>query len=168
MAVEYRMEKNILWIRGKLDSSAAPEFETALAALADSLVDQPPRAILELSEVRSLTSAPLRAMLTLAKRLRAAHGEVVVAAPSSIALEALKISGFLRLQLFRTITSLAELGIDASSPAASSPAETGTSNSQQGAGITAQKKLTEAPLSSTGPPVSWLGRIRKLLCFWER
>jgi hypothetical protein len=36
MAVEYRMEKNILWIRGKLDSSAAPEFETALVRLLTS------------------------------------------------------------------------------------------------------------------------------------
>jgi anti-anti-sigma factor len=120
MAIEYRIENNVLWISGKLDSSSAPELETAFAQLTENLTTKPPRAILEFSGVKALTSAPLRAMLTLAKRLRAANGDVVVVAPSAGALEALKVSGFLRMQLFKTAASFAEISKDA--PAAEPPA----------------------------------------------
>src|SRR5689334_1206311 len=107
--MECRIEENILWVSGKLDSSSSPEFEAAIARLAESLADIPPRAVLEFSGIETLTSAPLRAMLTLAKRLHASKGSVVLAAPSPIAVEALKVSGFMRLQVFQVIASVAEL-----------------------------------------------------------
>jgi anti-anti-sigma factor len=130
--MDYRIENNILWVTGKLDSSSAADFEKALAKLSKSLTEEPPRAVLEFSGIETLTSAPLRAMLTLAKRLHAAQGEVVVAAPSPIALEALKVSGFLRLEVFQLIDSVDEL--NQVSPPVAEPAE-------------AEAESTEAPTS---------------------
>ena len=156
MAFEYRIEGNIIWIKGKLDSSAAPELEVVLAKLTDSLVDKPPRAVLEFSGVKTLTSAPLRAMLTLAKRLRAAGGEVFVVVPSPNALEALKISGFLRLQLFKTLGSLAELDL------AQPPASAGPSASASGL-----RQLQLQPKDAPPAP-SLMKRILRMLCFWKR
>ena len=137
--MDYRIENNILWVTGKLDSSSAADFEKAIAKLTKSLTEEPPRAVLEFSGIETLTSAPLRAMLTLAKRLHTAQGEVIVAAPSPIALEALKVSGFLRLEVFRVIDSLDEL--NQASPPAAEPAEP-------------EPESTEAPPATTPPEAS--------------
>src|SRR6187549_2233188 len=101
--MECRIEENVLWVSGKLDSSTSPDFEAAIAKLAESLVQVPPQAVLEFSGIETLTSAPLRAMLTLAKRLHASKGSVLLAAPSPVAVEALKVSGFMRLKVFQVI-----------------------------------------------------------------
>jgi anti-anti-sigma factor len=163
MAIEYRIENNILWITGKLDSSSAPELENAFARLTENLTAQSPRAILEFSGVKALTSAPLRAMLTLAKRLRAANGDVIVVAPSAGALEALKVSGFLRMQLFKTAASIAEI---AETAAAEPPAVATTT-----AAPPTRSRLQSLPVAQpASPPIrdstnspSLLLRILKML-----
>jgi anti-anti-sigma factor len=171
MAIEYRIENNVLWITGKLDSSSAPELETAFAQLTENLTTQPPRAILEFSGVKALTSAPLRAMLTLAKRLRAANGDVVVVAPSAGALEALKVSGFLRMQLFKTAASFAEIS---DSPAAEPPAVAAAAKAASGT----RSRLQSLPVGQPTPSPSrdstasssptLLQRILKMLGFSKR
>jgi anti-anti-sigma factor len=189
--MECKIEENILWVSGKLDSSTSPEFEAAIARLAESLVSLSPQAVLEFSGIETLTSAPLRAMLTLAKRLHASKGSVVLAAPSPVAVEALKVSGFMRLQVFQMVASIAELK-EAPAPSLSpSPAAARAKTTAKvvppeparppAAGVAPKPAAAPAPARQTPAaprqiPVSakepkrpgWIRRLFRSLAFWKR
>ena len=78
--MECRIEENVLWVSGKLDSSTSPNLKPPSRSWRNRS-RAPPQAVLEFSGIETLTSAPLRAMLTLAKRLHVSKGSVVLAAP---------------------------------------------------------------------------------------
>src|SRR4030095_11281387 len=88
---------DVLTVRGKLDSTNASDFDQKLREL---IVDETKPVVLDFAAVITLTSAPLRALLTLAKRLQRQHTPLYIAAPSENSLESLKISGFLKLKIF--------------------------------------------------------------------
>jgi anti-anti-sigma factor len=88
----------ILRLRGKLDSTCASEFDVALRELGKE--DTVRCVVLEMSNVSTLTSAPLRNILTLSKRLKQIKLPLFLASPSDNCQEALHISGFTQLRLF--------------------------------------------------------------------
>src|SRR5688572_15238386 len=88
----------ILRLRGKLDSTVAAEFDVALRELGKEETTR--CVVLEMSNVSTLTSAPLRNILTLSKRLKQIKLPLFLAAPSENCQEALHISGFTQLRLF--------------------------------------------------------------------
>ena len=89
---------NVLKVAGKLDSNNATEFDARLREYIDE--DSGQAVILEFSGVQTLTSAPLRAILSLAKRMQRHRARLLLAAPGENALESLRISGFLKLKIF--------------------------------------------------------------------
>ena len=95
---------NVLTVTGKLDSNNASEFDAKLREYIDE--DAGKAVILEFSGVQTLTSAPLRAILSLAKRMQRHGSALLLAAPSENALESLKISGFLKLRIFELTDTL--------------------------------------------------------------
>ena len=86
-------------LKGKLDYAASSDFDEKLRAI----LDRPGRRffLMDFNEVTVLSSPCLRAILTMAKRLRRVSGHLIVVKPSEIALECFKISGFLKLNLFQ-------------------------------------------------------------------
>ncbi|MGI8601526.1 MAG: STAS domain-containing protein [Verrucomicrobiales bacterium] len=121
---------DVLVVRGKLDSTNASDFDGKLREL---IADDTKPMVLDFSAVITLTSAPLRALLTLAKRLQRHGLPLLIAAPSENALESLRISGFLKLKLFEVVDSVeAALGVaaiaNAKRKAAPSPVEGGAAN----------------------------------------
>ncbi|MES2707969.1 MAG: STAS domain-containing protein, partial [Verrucomicrobiota bacterium] len=95
---------NVLTVAGKLDSNNASEFDARLREYVDE--DTGKAVVLEFSGVQTLTSAPLRAILSLAKRMQRHGSALILAAPSENALESLRISGFLKLKLFELTDTL--------------------------------------------------------------
>lgn len=101
---ESRPEADIITISGKLDSTTATELDARLRE--DISEDSGRPVILDFSGVLTLTSAPLRAILSLAKRMQRHSAMLFVAAPSEAAQESLRISGFLKLRIFEVMDSV--------------------------------------------------------------
>jgi len=76
---------------GKLDSTTAPEAETAINEYLDKKV---PKMIINLKEASYISSAGLRVFLATAKKMTAAGGAVKFCSPNDIVKEILDISGF--------------------------------------------------------------------------
>jgi hypothetical protein len=99
--------------------------------------------------------------------MRAAGGDVTLVAPSPSALEALKVSGFLRMQLFHTADTLAEISA-AQAPEPPATAET----------LPHTHKLQSLPVGQGSPsssqrdqPTVWSEMVRivsRILFFWKR
>jgi anti-anti-sigma factor len=84
----------VLGLTGELDAETAPGFE----AEADKLLEEGARfVVLDMSELAFISSAGLRAVLTLAKELRAVRGEVRFAALQKTVAEVFAMAGFNRL-----------------------------------------------------------------------
>ena len=75
---------------GRLDTATAPELERAGGELIDAGVI---RIVLDLSRLEYLSSAGLRVILALAKRLRAAEGELVMCEAGGLVRETLELAG---------------------------------------------------------------------------
>ena len=115
---EERERLIIFTVVGKLDSTNASEFDARLREDIDEGSGRP--VILEFSGVLTLTSAPLRAVLSLAKRMQRHGAMLIVAAPAENALESLKISGFLKLKIFE-LTETLEAAVAMAHQSASQP-----------------------------------------------
>lgn len=91
----------ILHPLGRIDSASAPAFE---AALVRAVTEAPVRAVVDLAGVEEVTSTGLRALLVAAKRARAAHSRIILAAMVPAVREALAGGGV--LSLFETHPSV--------------------------------------------------------------
>lgn len=91
----------ILLLEGRLDSVTVPEIERRIAEL---LKRQETRWVVDLAGLDHVSSAGLRVLLTLAKKLTARSGRLVLCSPSKIVWDILLISGFNRI--FRIVPTL--------------------------------------------------------------
>lgn len=83
--------KTVVELTGRLDNSTAPDFEKRCA----SLVDGGSKVIvLDLSRLEYLSSAGLRAILAIAKRLQAVGGKLLACSLSGLVKEVFTVSGF--------------------------------------------------------------------------
>ena len=152
----------IIRLRGKLDSTNATEFDTQLRELGKS--EDVRCVILELSGISTLTSAPLRNILSLTKRLKQINIRLFLAAPSQNCLEALQISGFLKFKLFEIAASVeAILPMVPSMPTATRAAAAPSEAAQQpqgrpsqlgGAGVSARPQPAAPSPSLPSPYLS--------------
>jgi stage II sporulation protein AA (anti-sigma F factor antagonist) len=81
----------IIKINGRMDAVTAPEFEKALDAWID---ESEKHFIVDLSSLEYISSAGLRSILVIAKKLKALKGKIVLAAMEESVNEVFEISGF--------------------------------------------------------------------------
>ena len=96
-------KKTIACIRGRLDAGSAPEFQKALL----ELIDQGEHTlILDLSALDYISSAGLRSILVVAKRVRMEKGEFSVAALKTEVKQVFDMSGFCSIMpVFDTVAA---------------------------------------------------------------
>ncbi|HOJ71435.1 MAG TPA: STAS domain-containing protein [Syntrophorhabdaceae bacterium] len=93
MEIDFRKEgrAQIASVKGRIDAVTAPEFEKKML----EVIEQGERTILiNMSGLEYISSAGLRSILTIAKKLKAENGEVFFAALQGAVEEVFKISGF--------------------------------------------------------------------------
>jgi len=81
---------SIVAVTGRVDSSTAPELETALKKLVEAEKTQ---LVLDLKEVEYMSSAGLRAMVSTLKAVKRVNGDLRVASPSDRVNEVLRLAG---------------------------------------------------------------------------
>jgi anti-anti-sigma factor len=108
MQFETRKEQEgtVLSITGRMDATTAPELEKGLMALVDG---GEKRLLIDLKNLQYISSAGLRTILALAKRLKLTQGSLVFANLQGHVAEVFRISGF--YSLF-TICDSVEAGLD--------------------------------------------------------
>ena len=84
-------EKTIACFKGRLDALSAPEFEKALLELIDNGEHT---IILDFSELDYISSAGLRSILVVAKRMEVEKGELSVATLKEEVKQVFDLSGF--------------------------------------------------------------------------
>jgi|SRR5215469_120496 len=84
-------QPHILKPKGRLDSSTGPAFETEMLQLINAGVA---RMLLDFSDLVYISSAGLRVVLLVAKRLRSANGHLALCSLNPQIAEVFKISGF--------------------------------------------------------------------------
>ena len=84
-------EKSIACIKGRLDASSAPVFEKELLGLVDTGEHS---IILDFSGLDYISSAGLRSILIVAKRIRSENGELSVAVLNEEVKQVFDVSGF--------------------------------------------------------------------------
>jgi anti-anti-sigma factor len=81
----------IIKINGRMDAVTAPEFEKAL----DAWIDESEKLfVVDLSSLEYISSAGLRSILVIAKKLKALNGKIILAAMEESVNEVFEISGF--------------------------------------------------------------------------
>ncbi|CAN1523569.1 SpoIIAA Anti-anti-sigma regulatory factor (antagonist of anti-sigma factor) [Rhabdaerophilaceae bacterium] len=83
----------VVAMSGRLDSTNAAAADTEVM----QAIGASQRVILDLAEVEYVSSAGLRIVLLVAKRLTAAHGKLVIAALNANVYEVFEVSGFLKI-----------------------------------------------------------------------
>jgi anti-anti-sigma factor len=81
----------VVVLKGRLDTVAAPLFDTEMAPL---LAQPRPRILLELAEVTYISSAGLRSILALVKHTAKHGGRLALVAVGAPIMEIIEISGF--------------------------------------------------------------------------
>jgi len=81
----------IVKISGRMDAVTAPEFEKALSAWID---ESEKYFVVDLSSLEYISSAGLRSILIIAKKLKAINGKILLAAMEESVNEVFEISGF--------------------------------------------------------------------------
>ena len=86
-------ENNALIVKiiGRMDAVTAPEFEKALGAWID---ESEKHFVVDLSSLEYISSAGLRSILIIAKKLKALNGKILLAAMEESVNEVFEISGF--------------------------------------------------------------------------
>jgi stage II sporulation protein AA (anti-sigma F factor antagonist) len=87
-------EGTVLTIRGRMDAVTAPEIEKGLSALIDS---GEKKLIIDLKDLEHISSAGLRSLLVLAKRLKREEVGMLFANLQGHVMEVFRISGFYSL-----------------------------------------------------------------------
>jgi anti-anti-sigma factor len=93
----------VLSIAGRMDAVTAPEIENKLSALVDG---GEKRLVIDLKELEYISSAGLRCLLALAKKLKEKHGELAFANLQGHVTEVFKVVGF--YSLFTVCNSVPE------------------------------------------------------------
>jgi anti-anti-sigma factor len=83
--------RTVVELSGRLDNSTAPEFEKRCAALVDAGCRM---LILDLGRLEYLSSAGLRSILAIAKRLQVAGGKLMACSLTGLVKEVFTVSGF--------------------------------------------------------------------------
>jgi len=81
----------IVKISGRMDAVTAPEFEKILSAWID---ESEKYFVVDLSSLEYISSAGLRSILIIAKKLKALNGKILLAAMEESVNEVFEISGF--------------------------------------------------------------------------
>lgn len=79
---------------GRLDSASAPALDERLAAM---VAGGARRVVVDFSQVEYISSAGLRVMLVLAKKLKDGHGALALCGMLDTVREVFNLAGFLRL-----------------------------------------------------------------------
>jgi len=81
----------VVSVNGRMDAASAPDFEKNM----QEMIDSGKRAFaVDLSELEYISSAGLRAILSIAKRLKALNGNLCIASLRGPVKEVFEISGF--------------------------------------------------------------------------
>ncbi len=91
IAAEKRGAVNVLALSGKLDAGTAPELERQLLAAIDG---GGTHFLLNCSDLKYVSSAGLRVLLMAAKRVKPAHGAIVLSALQPHIREVFDLAGF--------------------------------------------------------------------------
>jgi anti-sigma B factor antagonist len=93
MDIQKKKEKQILIVTtsGRLDALSAPIFEENLS---QSLAEGETRLLVDFSDLQYISSAGLRSLLVLTKKLKTVQGELYFAGIRGPVAEVFKISGF--------------------------------------------------------------------------
>lgn len=96
MKIDVRKEQNgsVAKVRGRIDTMSAEEFGKGLEKAA---AEEKTLLVLDLSDLEYISSAGLRVMLSAGKKMKAAGGEVRLAALQGTVQKVFQISGFLTL-----------------------------------------------------------------------
>ena len=87
-------ELQILRPQGRLDSDSSPELERQAEAL---IAQGGRRLLLDLRDLYYISSAGLRAALSMAKRLSAVDGRLAISSPNAQVTEVFDVAGFLHV-----------------------------------------------------------------------
>lgn len=93
MEIQKRKEKNtvVVGVKGRLDAMTAPDLEKELL---ETIAGGEKRLLMDLSGLAYISSAGLRTLLVLAKKLKAEQGEILFTGLKGPVDEVFKISGF--------------------------------------------------------------------------
>lgn len=93
MEIQKRKENNtvVVVVKGRLDALTAPELEKDLL---ETIAGGEKRLVMDLSGLHYISSAGLRTLLVLAKKLKAQEGEVLFTGLKGPVDDVFKISGF--------------------------------------------------------------------------
>lgn len=121
---EKRGECSILMVHGRLDGTTSPKFETEVLGW---LATGGKSFVLDMAGISFMSSAALRVLLTMAKRVARTGGKVVLSSPNAVVSEVFEISNFSAMfticQTLDEGVNAATQGLAASVPtAAASPA----------------------------------------------
>ena len=93
MKIEKKQEEKatVVSIKGRMDAVSSPEFERETAPL---LAEGSNVVILDLAALEYISSAGLRSILTLTKKLKSTGGQLLIAGLQGVVKEVFEISGF--------------------------------------------------------------------------
>jgi anti-anti-sigma factor len=92
--VKKEESRTVVVISGRMDAVTAPEAEKGFSAVVDGGVKE---MAIDLKDLEYISSAGLRSLLALAKRLKTEQGSMVFANLQGHVMEVFKISGFYSL-----------------------------------------------------------------------
>jgi len=81
---------NVVTVRGRVDSATTPELEKTFQALLDGHRNY---LVVELADVEYMSSAGLRALVSVLKAAKKGGGDVVIARPSTRVREVIELAG---------------------------------------------------------------------------
>lgn len=90
ITTEEQRRISVMSVSGRVDSSTAPDLESALKKLVDSDKTQ---IVLDLKDVEYMSSAGLRAMVSTLKAVKRVNGDLRLASPSPRVEEVLRLAG---------------------------------------------------------------------------
>jgi anti-anti-sigma factor len=91
LAVEQRDKGVMLQLHGDIDTLTSPKLQACLAA---ELKEMPQVFVIDMSDVRYISSMGLRVFLSHLKRVKANNGSIVIAAASKLVNDVFHMSGF--------------------------------------------------------------------------
>jgi len=90
MRIETKGEELTAIVEGRLDTISAPEFEKRIGLELSGVT----QLILEFEKLDYISSAGLRVLLSLQKKMTAKNGTMVVRQPGEMVLEVFEVTGF--------------------------------------------------------------------------
>ncbi len=96
MEITTRKEKDrtIVSLAGRMDALTAPEFEKQMKRIVDA---GGKRLVIDMQGLGYISSAGVRSILVVAKRLRAEGGKFVLASLNDMVREVLELTGFIKI-----------------------------------------------------------------------